>query len=137
MGATTAWPRSGIVVHGLELRLIHPVDGRWTRTWEGREGRAMAEEPVRQGVPGRHGGGAEGHRGRRAPVVAFTPEQQWWLDAEVRPVVEQVAAELAGAGADGRARRHRQRWAWGLVVGLVAFGVLVGAVLARSLAIVP
>jgi hypothetical protein len=103
----------------------------------------MAKELVKQGVPGRDGGGTGARRGRRAPVVALTPEQQWWLEAEVRPVVDQVAAELAGVGVGESARRYHQRWAWGLafglvvLVGLLGLGVLVGAWLAQSVGIGP
>jgi hypothetical protein len=76
-------------------------------------------------------------------VVAVTPEQQRWLDAEVRPVVERAAAEIAGSGAGGRRARRHQRQAWGIVlglvvlVGLVELGFLVGVVLAHSVQLVP
>jgi hypothetical protein len=103
----------------------------------------MAEELVTRDLSGRGGGSAGARQARRAPVVAFTTEQQWWLDKEVRPMVEQVAAELAGVGAGGPARRRHQRWAWRLMFGLVVFvtlvglGVLVGAVVAHGVRIVP
>jgi hypothetical protein len=81
-------------------------------------------------------------------VVAVTPEQQRWLEAVVRPVVDQAAAALAdvNASADAGAdtgevarRRHQRRTRWivlGLLglVGLLGLGFLVGVWLAYGLA---
>jgi hypothetical protein len=75
------------------------------------------------------------------------PSSKGWLAGQVRPLVEQVAAQLAGVGAGGRARRRHQQRAWGIVLGLVVFGLvvlvclfalgfLVGAVLVSSVAVV-
>ena len=112
----------------------------------------MAKEIGKQGVSGRDGGGAGAGRGRRDPVVGVTPEQQRWLEAVVRPVVEEAAARLVGVDADvdanvaadvdvgevaHRRRQRRTRWILlGLLVlvGLLGLGVLVGAWFAHGLA---
>jgi hypothetical protein len=115
----------------------------------------MAKEFGTQGVSGGDGGGAGAGRGRRDPVVAVTPEQQRWLEAVVRPVVEEAAARLvsvdANVAADAdvaanvdvgevaqRRRQRRTRWILlGLLVlvGLLGLGVLVGAWFAHGLAV--